>query len=79
MEIPVSNPVPCLTASCLPNGNDANDLALHFNPRFHDNLLSCFVLKAATVYRKKCRPIPSITSYIRIGGDFKLTSLKISK
>uniref|UniRef100_A0A674N0B1 Galectin n=1 Tax=Takifugu rubripes TaxID=31033 RepID=A0A674N0B1_TAKRU len=33
------SPVPCLTASCLPNGNDANDLALHFNPRFHDNIV----------------------------------------
>uniref|UniRef100_A0A674MPE1 Galectin domain-containing protein n=1 Tax=Takifugu rubripes TaxID=31033 RepID=A0A674MPE1_TAKRU len=98
------DPVPCLTASCLPNGNDANDLALHFNPRFHDNTAGC----CGEVRRETPNPlhrgkeakvreiyvfeveIPDdhefkfpnqesvdVISYIRIGGDFKLTSLKI--
>uniref|UniRef100_A0A674N258 Galectin n=1 Tax=Takifugu rubripes TaxID=31033 RepID=A0A674N258_TAKRU len=55
-------PVPCLTASCLPNGNDANDLALHFNPRFHDNTdgsVLVFNSKTAGCWGEERREIPN--------------------
>ncbi|XP_029688090.1 galectin-1-like isoform X1 [Takifugu rubripes] len=99
-------------------GNDANDLALHFNPRFHDNAdgsVLVFNSKTAGCWGEERREIPNplhrgkevkivlklagdvfeveipddhefkfpnaesvdVISYIRIGGDFKLTSFKI--
>ncbi|XP_029688301.1 galectin-1-like isoform X1 [Takifugu rubripes] len=99
-------------------GNDANELALHFNPRFHDNAdgsVLVFNSKTAGCWGEERREIPNplhrgkevkivlklagdvfeveipddhefkfpnaesvdVISYIRIGGDFKLTSFKI--
>uniref|UniRef100_A0A674P1P8 Galectin n=1 Tax=Takifugu rubripes TaxID=31033 RepID=A0A674P1P8_TAKRU len=99
-------------------GNDANDLALHFNPRFLDNAdgsVLVFNSKTAGCWGEERREIPKplhrgkevkivlklagdvfeveipddhefkfpnqesvdVISYIRIGGDFKLTSFKI--
>uniref|UniRef100_A0A674N5H4 Galectin n=1 Tax=Takifugu rubripes TaxID=31033 RepID=A0A674N5H4_TAKRU len=99
-------------------GNDANDLALHFNPRFLDNAdgsVLVFNSKTAGCWGEERREIPNplhrgkevkivlklagdvfeveipddhefkfpnqesvdVISYIRIGGDFKLTSFKI--